>query len=70
MLDAGRIPSADNQMSGYFWMFVLQAAEQNGDAATFEKALNGFKKQNAGNPAAKQMLEEMEKKLATLKAAG
>lgn len=66
MLAAGSIPSPAER--GSFWSFLTSWASNNGDPATFEKALNGLKEVYADEPRAQSYLERLSKQLEEMKA--
>ncbi len=66
MLKAGRTPTSP-EVAGDFYFFVMLAAEEDKDAATFEQALGEMKKALAGNPRAEQFMEQAEARLKALK---
>lgn len=67
MLKEGKVPAG--RSAGQFWNAVMQWADANQDAATFEKAVNWAKKQYGDEPRAKSYLENLDKKLAEMKEA-
>lgn len=67
MLKEGKIPAG--RSAGQFWNAVMQWADMNKDAATFEKAVNWAKAQYGDEPRAKSYLENLDKKLAEMKEA-
>ena len=62
-------PTGEQEFSSYYQM-VLQAAERNKDAVSFEKALTTLKERFGSNPSTKRFFGAMEKKLQELRAGG
>jgi hypothetical protein len=65
MLKEGKIPAG--RSAGQFWNSIMQWAEKNNDAATYEKAVNWAKAKYGDEPRAKSYLENLDKKLAEMK---
>ena len=68
MLKAGQMPGP--RAESRFWSSIMQYADDNGDAALFEKAYNWAKNKYADEPRAKNYLENLANKLEEMKAAG
>ncbi|MBI2933372.1 MAG: hypothetical protein HYY16_17140 [Planctomycetes bacterium] len=69
MKKAGRIPGGEEELQG-FWILILDYAESEKDATSFEEALDALKAKFGRHPAAKKFLEEKTKVLERLKAEG
>jgi hypothetical protein len=66
MIKAKRVPT-DKEVGETFYMTVLNYAEKQKDAASFEEALNGLKEMFGDNPQAKGFFDAKEKTLKKMK---
>lgn len=66
MKKAGRVPTADQEMQ-VFWILMMEFAENEKDAETYEAGLATLKAKFGGNPRTKKFFEEKEAALEKLK---
>jgi hypothetical protein len=66
MKKAGRVPTGEMEVQ-MFWIWIMDQAAADRDAATFEEGLNALKARFADNPNAKKFFEQREAQLQKLK---